>query len=734
MAIEQHLVRVLLLVLLSLLPSTTNAENYRNMSLGFSLTTQQNNSWWTSPSGDFAFGFQQIEKDGFLLAIWFNKIAERSIVWYANGQKLVGKGSKVELTSDGQFWLKDPNGQQIWNPNNEVAHVALLDTGNLVLVNQRSVIKWQSFDHPTDTILPGQILLEESDSPRLVSRYLENNFTSGRFHFHLRRDGNLVLYTQHFPLDSNNSPYWSTQALCLSQGERWSKNWTVSSITPSNICLRITGDQGSGACGFNSYCTHDEAKECHCPNGYSFIDPNDVMKGCKQDFASQGCDEAFPETHLFDMYEMQNTEWPKSEYEYYQSVDEYWCRQNCLEDCFCAAATFKGGECWKMKQPLSNGRLDSSVGGKTLIKMRKNNSTLKPDILPIKSHSSNSKLIIIGSVLLSTWVLLNLILACLAAFRNSKVRKPSQFIIGMSMNLTSYTHEELSKATNGFRQVLGHGAFATVYKGKISGVEEKFIAVKKIDTKLSGRDEEFKAEMNAIGQTNHRNLVQLIGFCDEGEHKLLVYEFMSNGSLANFLFGAQRPRWYQRKEMALEIARGLSYLHDECRTRIIHCDIKPQNILLDHDYTARISDFGLAKLLKLDQTRTATAVRGTKGYVAPEWFRNIPVSVKVDVYSYGILLLELISCKNNFHVVNAESDDLIILADLAYDSFKDGDVRALVEDEVEALDDIKKVERYVMTALWCIQEDPSLRPTMKKVSLMLQGSVDVPIPPDPTSS
>ncbi|KAK7264509.1 hypothetical protein RJT34_32118 [Clitoria ternatea] len=493
------------------------------MSLGSSLSTLQNNTL-ISPSGDFAFGFQQKEKDGFLLAIWFNKIPDRTIVC------------------------------------NEIAHAALLDTGNLVLVAQNSVTKWQSFDYPTDTILPGQVLSENLDSPRLVSRYQENNFSKGRFQFTLEKDGNLVLYTQHFPLDLSNYAYWSSQISgskfswvfnqsgyiflqfdngtiiniisssnlstrnfyqraileydgvfrhyvypksTSSSKEQWSNKWTVSSSTPSNICQIINGKMGSGACGFNSYCTFDESqtKACHCPPGYSFIDPNDVMKGCKQNFVSQSCDQDFPETHLFDMSEMQNMDWVDSEYAYYKLVNEDWCRQACLEDCFCAAAIFSNGqECWKKKQPLSNGRVDAGVRVKALIKIRKANFTLTPGVLSKETHRSNSKLVIIGSVLLGSSGILNVMLI-----------------------------------------------------------------------------------------------------------------------LANFYANAD----------------------------------------------------------------------------------------------------------NN--------DDLIILADWAYDCFKDGNVRVLVEDDMEALDDMKRVERYVMTAIWCIQEDPSLRPTMKKVLLMLEGSVGVPIPPDPAS-
>ena len=123
---------------------------------------------------------------------------------------------------------------------------------------------------------------------------------------------------------------------------------------------------------------------------------------------------------------------------------------------------------------------------------------------------------------------------------------------------------------------------------------------------------------------------------------MLVYELLSNCTLASLLFGDSKPSWNLRIQIVVGIARGLLYLHEECNTQIIHCDIKPQNILLDEYYNARIADFGLAKLLMMDQSQTRTAIRGTKGYVAPEWFRNMPITTKVDVYSYGVMLLEII--------------------------------------------------------------------------------------------
>ena len=643
MALEQQY-HFLLYSFLALLPLSTIAQTYRNISLGSSLIAQADNSSWASPSGDFAFGFQQIEENGFLLSIWFNKIPERTVVWSANGQNLAPKGSKVVLTSDGRLLLDDPSGKQIWYAgpsSNGTVYAAMLDSGNFVLVGQNSKYWWQSFDQPTDTILPGQALNQPG---RLVSRYLETNYSNGRFQFVLQEDGNLILYNTYFPLNSTHFGYWSAQvsgsdfSLVFNQSgyvylranngsiintisskapttqdvyqraileydgvfrhyiypKSSSSNtgsWQTTSFIPPNICLSLTEQTGSGACGFNSYCTFDERKSCHCPPGYSFIDPSDIMKGCKQDFDSQSCDESSPEAHLFYLYEMENIDWPLLKYEYFQQVSEDWCRNSCLGDCFCAAAIFNAGKCWKKNLPLPNGRLDPTSGTKALIKIRKDNSTWKSKDCVKKNH--HSKLIIVGSVLLGSSIsldLLFLVIGFLVAYqfrrRNSTVNQSSQ--LNADMCLRSFTYEELWKATDGFKEELGRGAFSTVYKGVPLDLTGNHIAVKKLDNMVKENEEEFKTEVSAVGRTNHRNLVQLLGFCNEGEHRLLIYQFMSKGSLASFLFNAERPSWFQRIQIALGTARGLLYLHEECSTQIIHCDIKPHNVLLDGSCTAKI--------------------------------------------------------------------------------------------------------------------------------------------------
>ncbi|GLT49781.1 hypothetical protein SLA2020_233140 [Shorea laevis] len=796
----------LCLILLFLLPICVLAQTSQNIKLGSSLTAVlDKNDYWKSPSGDFAFGFQQMEAGMFLLAIWFDKIPEKTIIWSANGGNLVQQGSKIQLTTNGQFRLSDSQGKEAWVAELAdpaiVSYAAMLNTGNFVLASQDSINLWESFNWPTDTIVPTQIL---RNGRKLVARYGQMNYSSARFAFVMQPEGNLVAFTTRFPLDSPYEIYWATNtagsgfqvifnqsgyiyleakngsilSYIASNGSSsrdyyqraileydgvfryyvYPKNksltggrsmgWSLLSYVPENICTSNLQYFGGAACGYNSYCIlgNDQKPKCLCPRGYSYSDPYNDMNGCKRDFVSQECDgPGGQDADLFYIHEMVNTDWPLSDYEYFDSVTEDWCRNSCFADCYCAVAFSKNDKyCWKKKFPLRNGRFDAGLGGKSLFKIRKGNSTPTPPTEcsgKCSKEKHKSTLILVLALLLgfSAFFIFVLLIATLwfvsvLRYRKTSMLQPSRATQGMS--LQSFTYKELEEATNKFEEELGKGACSTVYKGILDIGNKTLLAVKRLDKMEKDRNEkEFQAEMSAIGKTNHKNLVRLLGFCNEGQHRLLVYEYMSNGSLASYLFGNPRPSWYRRTEIAFGTARGVAYLHEECSNQIIHCDIKPQNILLDDSFTARISDFGLAKLLKTDQTRTVTEVRGTRGYVAPEWLiGKKPVTVKVDVYSFGILLLELICCRRKVEQ-DLEDEKQRVLADWAYDCYEEGKLYLLVQEDEEAMEDIKRVDKFVMIAIWCIQDDPSLRPTMKTVSQMLEGTIEVPHPPvNPHSS
>ncbi|KAJ9145800.1 hypothetical protein P3X46_028135 [Hevea brasiliensis] len=796
-----------LLFFLFLLPCLVLAQKTGMIGVGDSLIAGDNGAQsWLSPSGDFAFGFRQLEKrDLYLLAIWYNKIPDKTIAWFANGDDPAPAGSQVKLIAHRGLVLTSPQGTEIgksgmlWG----AAYGFMNDTGNFIISSSGSEILWQSFDHPTDTLLPGQAL--ERLSPELTlgwggqmlsSRLTETNFSRGRFQFRLIIDGNAVLNTNNLPtgfpydayfwsdtVDSNLSnaglrvvfnesgylyvlrangtrqlltrgkvvpaaenyhrvtlnfdgvlvQYWHPKSSTGNGG-----NWSIIRSMPDNICTDIVGGQGTGPCGFNGVCqlNIDERPICSCPQRFSLLDPNDSHGGCRPDFYTQSCEEDVSNSpEDFDFLELENTDWPTSDYERYLPYNMEECKKACGEDCFCSVIVFREGNCWKKKLPLSNGRQDAEVNGKAFIKVRKDNYTRRrplpgPPPFPYGNKNKDS-LALVLYVLLGGSVLVNLVLSLCSFFfyHNKSKRIPQSIERTAESNLRCFSYEELFIATDGFKEVVGRGSFGIVYKGVVEMGTKVPVAVKKLDKIVEEGEKEFRTEVKVIGQTHHKNLVQLVGFCDEGQHRLLVYEFLRNGTLANFLFKEAKLNWNQRTQIAFGIARGLAYLHEDCSTQIIHCDIKPQNILLDDHYDAKIADFGLAKLLLLDQSQTFTAIRGTKGYVAPEWFRNMPVTVKADVYSFGVLLLEIICGRK---CVDTEvSAERAILTEWAYDCYEDGIISALFENEEEAMNDMKKLKRFLEVAIWCIQEDPALRPTMKMAILMLEGIVEVTAPPCP---
>ncbi|XP_021863262.2 G-type lectin S-receptor-like serine/threonine-protein kinase LECRK4 isoform X1 [Spinacia oleracea] len=523
--------------------------------------------------------------------------------------------------------------------------------------------------------------------------------------------------------------------------------WSLFQITPGNICTeKAMRNLGTGICGSNSICSLDADRRlvCTCPRGYSRVDPSDQFGSCKPDFKLQSCEGYAGEISMkgdYKLVRLQNTDFVFNDYERVNSNNEEDCKNACLKDCYCAAAAFalfgSNSGCWKKKAPLSNGRTDSSVTDGFWIKVGNaniSNNPLNPyvNFPPLTAKNKTkalNKVLIGGSVSVNILLLTAIGLGIFFAYHKKQLKgfdEVQRKRLREYSKVHYFSYQELNEATNGFEEELGRGSFGIVYKGMISGGGlSTCVAVKKLDRMSGDTDKEFKTEVNVIGQTHHKNLVQLVGFCKEDDQRLLVYEHMSNGSLAAYLFDGLRPSWKDRVKIAQGTARGLLYLHEECSTQIIHCDIKPQNILIDEYQNARISDFGLAKLLILNQTQTNTAVRGTKGYVAPEWFRNKPITVKVDVYSFGVLLLEIICCRKSVCMDLIEAEGAI-LTDWAFDCYQSNRLDSLVNDDMEAITDMIRLKKFVMVALWCIQEDPSVRPTMRTVTQMLEGLAEVP--------
>ncbi|KAJ9541149.1 hypothetical protein OSB04_027655 [Centaurea solstitialis] len=363
-----------------------------------------------------------------------------------------------------------------------------------------------------------------------------------------------------------------------------------------------------------------------------------------------------------------------------------------------------------------------------------NNKTI--DITPFLQDggSSNKGAIIRGVVGGVVALIILLIIAIFLWYRGSRKKTtPGGGLYGATelQGPMAYSYSELRKATKDFKEdnKLGEGGFGDVYKGIIK--DGNIVAVKKLAIGSNGGREVFESEVRVINNVHHRNLIRLLGCCSNGPELLLVLEYMANGSLDKFLYGEKRGtlNWKQRCDIIFGMARGLAYLHEHYHVTIIHRDIKPSNILLDNDFQPKIADFGLARLLPEDQTHISTRFAGTLGYTAPEYAIHGQLSEKVDTYSFGIVVLEIVSGKRCTSVPNESAGEQYLL-DHAWNLHETRMHLKLVDETLDPSeyreDDLKKV---IEIALMCTQSPVSVRPTMPEVVMLLSDQSRVQNPP-----
>ncbi|XP_023874679.1 G-type lectin S-receptor-like serine/threonine-protein kinase LECRK1 [Quercus suber] len=790
-------ISVLFLLSMCLLAFDVKAQLQRNHSgnvipLGSWLSPIANRTSWLSPSGLFAFGFYPQGK-GFAIGIWLHTQPNNTIVWTANPDNLtVSSNTTLNLTSDGILLLRTEKGEEnFMNGSLEVipavsaVSASMHNSGNFVLYDNFSTVIWQSFDNPTDTILGGQNF--SYGSADLVSR---SDHSGRRYHLTMDSKGNLVSYLAVNGTDDSENAYWSLDtfygsSVILRLNQRGLLRLTNESSTliilvnnsypgkketsiiyraildsdgifklyshhfdfggNTNTISKVSLEWSSlrdqcevkGFCGFNSYCIGIGSKaECQCYSGFHFMNPKNKLLGCYSNFNEDGCSKGpmIP----YDIIALRNISWGDFPYSVILTKQEN-CYKSCLGDCNCNAAFYMNGTCNKYKLPLKYGRSQnlSSIAFFKVIWRNAKISYHQPPIPEILMESKKMMILILSLTLGSIALMCSVIaISCFFMYRHQvhRYRKlsPENVNVEIAENFTlrSFSYNELENATDGFKEALSKGSFGSVYKGYVSEAN-KTIAVKRLEKSVEEGEREFRAEMTVIGRTHHRNIVQLLGFCIEGSRKLLVYEYMCNGSLADLLFKAtKRPLWKERVRIALEVARGVFYLHQECEVHIIHCNLKPQSILMDDTWTAKISDFGLARLSVPNQMKIVMGIEGTSEYSAPEWQKNGLISVKADIYSFGVLLLEIVCCRHSIEV-NVLAADEILISNWVYNCLVAGQLDKLVEDENV---DVKTLERMVKVGLWCIQDDPALRPPMKNVILMLEGTMSIAIPPSPAIS
>ncbi|AES80582.1 putative glycerophosphodiester phosphodiesterase, protein kinase RLK-Pelle-LRK10L-2 family [Medicago truncatula] len=394
---------------------------------------------------------------------------------------------------------------------------------------------------------------------------------------------------------------------------------------------------------------------------------------------------------------------------------------------------------------------DGGIGFKCFCKNGTSTTTCSSP-LPLSSRSKRDRrLIVIGASVAGFGVTMFFIIFISCYFKKG-IRRPQMTIFRkrrkhvdnnvevfmQSYNLSiarRYSYAEVKRITNSFRDKLGHGGYGVVYKASLT--DGRQVAVKVIN-ESKGNGEEFINEVASISRTSHMNIVSLLGYCYEANKRALIYEFMPKGSLDKFIYKSGFPDAVcdfdsnTLFQIAIGIARGLEYLHQGCSSRILHLDIKPQNILLDENFCPKISDFGLAKICQMnDSIVSIPGTRGTIGYMAPEVFSRAfgGVSYKSDVYSYGMLILEMIGGRKNYQTGGSCTSEMYF-PDWIYKDLEQGNdlLNSLTISEEEN-DMVKKI---TMVSLWCIQTNPLDRPPMNKVIEMLQGPLSsVTFPPKP---
>lgn len=697
-------------------------------------------------------------------------------------QPINGHGSRLSLRSDGSLLLFDFDGSQVWRANTTLAAGAakleLLSSGNLVLTDSTGAVIWESFDYPTDTLLPsqpitkGKFLVSASRSGSVSSGYYSlfydnDNVLSLKFDspeissvywpnpdYNVWQNGRTVYNSSRLGLLGGEGRFLSSDRLEFSAsdvGHGVKRRLTLDHDGNLRLYSLINGSSWSvtweaiaqpcrihGLCGRNGICVYTTVPKCSCPPGYEMRDPSDWFKGCRPQFnRSCGAEEVT-------FVEIAHTDFYGYDLNYSQMITMQTCRESCEQDCSCEGFGYRlngEGECFP-KIALFNGYQSPDFFGNMYLKVPKNligvsSDGLKgldpvcgsnkeedlgfPNMFKISKGNSYTYLYwfvsAIGGIealfILSGWYYL---------YRDRGLHNSvEQGYMAISKQFKRFTYGELKKATNKFKVELGRGGSGVVYKGVLN--DARVVAVKKLADMNQG-EEEFWAEVSTIGTIYHMNLVRMWGYCSEAAHRLLVYEYIDNGSLAKHLFSSANSSkllgWEQRYRIAVGTAKGLAYLHHECLEWVIHCDVKPENILLDSDFEAKIADFGLAKLSHRSGFQShVSRIRGTKGYLAPEWASNLPITAKIDVYSYGIVLLEIVkgSRISNWVLEGEEQEEVELrkIVSFARSMIESADgswIDELVDQRLIGRYDKRQAVMMISLALSCVEEDRNKRPTM----------------------
>ncbi|XP_030546312.1 G-type lectin S-receptor-like serine/threonine-protein kinase At2g19130 [Rhodamnia argentea] len=737
------------------------------------------NQTLVSSGGNFELGFFSPGNSSYsYIGIWYKKVSVPTFVWVANRGNPVTDRSSAELKiSGGNLVMVNESRVPVWYTNlttsssgSSSAVAVLGDDGNFVLKEgpNSSVTLWQSFDHPTNTWLPGakigidkrrntsQLLTSwknaEDPSIGLFSLQLEPSseyfiwwnrsehyWTSGVWDnqtkiFSLVPEMRLNYIYDFKYVDNENESYFTysvRDANTISMfvmdlsGQIKQESWLVSSgawnlfwSQPRQQC------EVYRLCGPFGVCSESTDNFCSCLPGFSTSSPrdwnlSDWSGGCKRN-SDLNCP-ANASNEQIDRFSLRsNVKLPEDPQSVVAGSDNE-CQAACLNNCSCTAYAFKDNNCsiWFgdlfNAQQLTQGDTSGSSFYLRLAASDVEDPSKKSNVTAIVAGSVSAVVAMLAVVLFGIW-----------RWR----RRATVTTKTVEGSLIAFAYRDLQVATKNFSEKLGGGGFGSVFKGTLP--DSSHIAVKKLES-ISQGEKQFRTEVSTIGTIQHVNLVRLRGFCSEGDNRLLVYDFMPNGSLDYHLLYRKDSKtldWKTRYQIALGTARGLAYLHEKCRDCIIHCDIKPENILLDAEFCPKVADFGLAKLVGRDFSRVLTTMRGTRGYLAPEWISGVAITAKADVYSYGMMLFEFVSGRRN----SEPSDNGAIRFFPTWAASKiaeGGDLLDLLDPNLETNADADELTKICRVACWCVQDDETRRPSMGQVVQILEGVLDVNLPPIP---
>ncbi|CAN6684304.1 unnamed protein product [Malus baccata var. baccata] len=726
-----------------------------------------------STGGTFELGFYNLDaSNGRYVAIWYKQISVKTIVWVANRDKPLSDLSGVLKVTNPGILVLNHNMSTVWSSNtsrtaqNPVAR--LLDSGNLVVIDRSDDdsgnFLWQSFDYPGDTFLPGAKLgrntvtgfnwhLRSWKSPQDPS---QGNYTyqfgpKGYAEMFLRegsvlkfRSGpwNGVWFSGNPQLNPN--PIY-TYSLVFEPNEMYysyklhnSSIFSRLMLTSDGLLRRYTWiDRTQGwvlyqtvqidncdnyaLCGVHGACNIQKSPVCSCLKGFTPKFPKewdlvDWSNGCVRK-TSLNCT-----GDVFRKYS--DLKLPSTEQSWFnRSMNLKECEMVCMKNCSCTAYTNLdirdgGTGCLLWYGDLIDIRYIAENGQDIYIRM---------------AAAEQENEIIISTTILSTGLLI-LGLALLFYVWKKQHQKGK---LGRNqkedLELPLFDLMTIVSATSNFsiENKLGEGGFGSVFKGTMENGQE--IAVKRLSKSSRQGLDEFKNEVTHIAKLQHRNLVKLLGCCIQEDEMILIYEFMPNKSLDFFIFDQRRRMlldWPKRFEIINGIARGLLYLHQDSRLRVIHRDLKASNILLGSEFNPKISDFGLARSFGGNETKAKTKkVVGTYGYMSPEYAIDGFYSIKSDVYSFGVMVLEIVSGSKNRGFSHPDHK-LNLLGHAWMLHTKDMPLK-LIDASVEDSITLHEVVRTIHVGLLCVQRNPDDRPSMSVVVLMLGGEGALPPPLKP---